>query len=439
MNMKREERTFNTNFILFLLGRVVSDTGTSIQMMIMPLYIIDAGGSAATIGVYSFFSLLPALLVYPFAGVLGDRLNRKTIMVITDFMSAGVIVALGILSYLGMMRISLLLIVQVIISLLNGLFEPATRGMLPQLVDKDALARSNSIVSSTRTAALLLGPVISAALYAGFGITMVFFVNGISFLLSGTSEMMIRYTHVKRQAAGGISGIFNDLLEGIKFILTNNIIRNLCYFFLVIYFIIQPIFSVIIPLFFKTHLQYSDVYYGYLQTIIILGALLGSVSVGFLFGKEGKVSKSLVVGSTLLLSTMLAFSVLIFPRSLLLLGNDTILYFALLAGVLSLFSAANIFISVPVQTYIQRETPNEYMSRVFSLVSMISRGGIPLGALVYGIVLERVEMHWTVLAVALLMLFISVGFVTSLLKHNPEESKTEAKDLLNALFPKVKD
>ncbi|WP_242975245.1 hypothetical protein [Anaerovirgula multivorans] len=67
------------------------------------------------------------------------------------------------------------------------------------------------------------------------------------------------------------------------------------------------------------------------------------------------------------------------------LGNDTIGYLALLAGVLSLFSLANIFISVPVQTYIQKETPDEYMSRVFSLVSMISRGGMPLDALVYGI------------------------------------------------------
>lgn len=414
--MKREKKALNTNFILFLLGRMISDTGTSIQMMIMPLYIIDAGGSAATVGLFSFISLLPALLVYPFAGVLGDRMNRKIIMVATDFISGGVILALGFLSYWGVMRVSLLLAVQVIISLLNGLFEPATRGMLPQLVDKDELTRSNSTVTSTRSASVLLGPVIGAALYASFGITMIFFVNGISFLLSGASEMMIQYIYVKRQADEGMSGIINDLLEGVKFIFESHIIRKLCYFFLVIYFMIQPIFSVVLPLFFKTSLVYSDAQYGYLQTIIILGALLGSLLVGFLFGKEGKVSKPLVIGCGLLLGTMLMFSVLLFPKSLSILGNDTILYFVLMAGVLCLFSAANIFISVPVQTYIQRETPNEYMSRVFSLVSMISRGGIPLGALVYGIVLERVEMHWTVLTASLLMMLISIGFVASLLK-----------------------
>ena len=416
MGTNREKRALNTNFILFLLGRMVSDTGTIIQMMIMPLYIIDAGGSAATIGLFSFFSLLPAVIVYPFAGVLGDRISRKKIMVITDLISAGVILGLSLLSYWGMMKISLLLSAQVIISLLNGLFEPATRGMMPQLVDKDELTRSNSTVTSMRSASVLIGPVIGAAIYAKFGITIVLFINGISFLLSGTSEMMICYTHVKREATEGMRGIIEDLLEGIKFVSSHNIIRKLCYFLLVMYFLVQPIFGIILPLFFKSSLKYSDTQYGYLQMIIILGALLGSILVGVLFGKDEKVLNPLMIGSSLLLGTMLLFSVLILPRSLSTLGNSTVLYFTLLAGVLGLFSAGNIFISVPIQTYIQRETPNEYMSRVFSLVSMFSRGGIPLGALVYGIILEKFEMHWTVLIATLLMMLISIRFLTSLSK-----------------------
>jgi MFS family permease len=414
--MIRNRKSFNTNFILFLLGRIVSDTGTSIQMMIMPLYIIDIGGGASTIGVFSFLSLIPALIVYPFAGVLGDRINRKRIMVVTDLISALVILILGWLSHMGIMRLSLLLIVQVIISLMNGLFEPATRGMLPQLVDKDELTKFNSTVASARSASVLLGPVIGAALYANFGVTMVFFVNGISFLLSGTSEMMIRYTHIKQKTAKGAKGMMNDLIEGVKFVWHNHLIRSLSYFLLVIYFVIQPIFSVVLPLFFKRSLLYSDTQYGYLQTIIILGALLGSILVGSLFGKEESASKPLVIGCSILLGAMLMFSVLLFPISISTLGNDTVIYFVLLAAVLGLFSAGNMFISVPIQTYIQQATPNDYMSRVFSLVSMISRGGIPFGALIYGMILERAEMHWTVLITTILMVFIMIKFLTSLAK-----------------------
>ena len=414
--MKRNRKSFNTNFILFLLGRIVSDTGTSIQMMIMPLYIIDIGGGAATIGVFSFLSIIPALLVYPFAGVLGDRINRKRIMVLTDLISAGVILVLSWLSHWGIMRLSLLLTVQVIISLMNGLFEPATRGMLPQIVDKDELTKCNSTVASARSASVLLGPVIGAAIYANFGITMVFFVNGISFLLSGTSEMLIRYTHIRQKTEKGVKGMMNDLVEGVKFVWNNHLIRKLSYFLLVSYFVIQPIFSVMLPLFFKGSLSYSDVQYGYLQTIIILGALIGSIIVGSLFGKEESRSKPLVIGCSILLGGMLMFSILLFPISISTLGNNTVIYFVLLATVLGLFSAGNMFISVPIQTYIQQATPNEYMSRVFSLVSMISRGGIPFGALVYGMILERAEMHWTVLITTVLMVFIMIKFLASLPK-----------------------
>lgn len=414
--MNREKKPLNTNFILLMLGRMVSDTGTGIQAVVMPLYIIDAGGSAATVGLFSFLSLIPVLLVYPFAGVVGDRLNRKAIMVATDLASGVVILGLAFAAYWGRMSLTLLFAVQVLTALLYGFFDPATKGMLPQLVPQEELTKANSTVASLRILAGLLSPVIGAALYAGPGIAVLFFINGISFLLSGGSELLIRYKHVKRDSAIGVSGLARDLSEGIRFILANKVIRKLCVFFLIIYALIQPIFGVVLPLFFRTRLEYSDTQYGYLQVIIVLGALLGSILVGMLFNKEKEVAKSLVTGCSLLMGTMLVFAVLLFPQILSVLGNDTVLYFALFAGVLSLLSVAIMFINVPVQTFIQRATPNEYMSRIFSIVGMISKGGMPLGALLYGIVLNRVEVHWTELTAALLIILISVVFLAPLLK-----------------------
>ncbi|MFZ5967276.1 MAG: MFS transporter [Bacillota bacterium] len=406
----------NTNLILFFLGRMVSDTGSSIQMVIMPLYIIDAGGSAATIGLFSFLYLMPALLVYPFAGVLGDRLNRKVIMVVTDLSSAVVILGLALGAYTNRMNLTLLLAVQVIVSLLYGLFDPATKGMLPQLVTKEELTRANSTLATLRILANLVGPVIGTALYESMGITVVLFINGISFLLSGISEMLIRYKYVKRESAEGVSGFVADLSEGIRIILAKKAISKLCVFLLAIFVLVQPVYAVVLPLFFRTRLEYSDAQYGYMQMVIVLGALLGSILVGLLFGKEKDEAKPLVIGSGLLMCTMLAFSILLFPYSLSLIGNGTVLYFVLLIVVLGLLTTAFMFINVPIQTHIQSATPNEYMSRVFSIVGMITKGGLPLGALIYGIVLSGVEMHWVVLAATLLIMLISVEFLISLSK-----------------------
>lgn len=407
----------NKNFLLYLAGRMISDTGTSIQMVVMPLYIIDAGGSAATIGLFSFLSLIPALFMYPFAGVLGDRLNRKMIMVSTDIASGAIILGLAALSFYDSLNLTILLVGQIFISLLNGLFDPATKGMLPQLVAEEELAKANSKVASLRGLSVLLGPIIGAALYGGFGISLLFLINGVSYLLSGLSEVFIGYKYIKRKATTGLQGIFKDLSAGVGFIFSNKLILTLCCFFLVLYAFIQPIFSVVLPLFYKTSLGYSETHYGYLQSMLVLGMLIGSIMMGLAYGKEGNMLKPLRFGCMLLITSLLIFSVLMFPKPLSILGNASLQYFVLLAAILCLFSAANMFINVPVQTFIQSQTTNEYMSRVFSIVGMITRGGMPFGALMYGFVLERVSIHWTVMSFSILMIFFIIGFQARLSKY----------------------
>ncbi|TEB16304.1 putative multidrug-efflux transporter [Pelotomaculum sp. FP] len=414
--MKKDRKRINTSLLLLLFGRMVSDTGTGIQMVIMPLYIIDAGGSAATVGLFSFLSLMPTLLVYPFAGVWGDRLNRKMIMVATDIASAIVILGLAFASYGDRMNLILLLAVQVVVALLYGFFDPATKGMLPRLVSEEELTRANAILASLRTLSGVLSPVIGAALYTGLGVAAVFLINGISFLISGSCSVLIRYQHTRREFKLQEKGFWTDLAEGARFILGNRAIRRFCTFFLVIYALIQPVFTVVLPLFFRSRLHYTDTWYGYLQMAILLGALLGSVLVGVVFAKEKKATTSLFIGCFLQIVTTTAFAILLFPRSLSLFGNDTVLYFVLLAAVLSFLGAALMFVNVPVQTFVQKATPNEYMSRVFSIVGMISKGGMPFGALIYGFALNKIEVHWTVLAADLLMVFISVVFLAPLLK-----------------------
>jgi len=143
---------------------------------------------------------------------------------------------------------------------------------------------------------------------------------------------------------------------------------------------------------------------------------VGSILVGVIYGKDKEVTKPLVAGCGLMMPTMMAFSALLFPQCLAVLGQGTGLYFALLSGVLCLLSVAIMFINIPVQTYVQNATPDEYMSRVFSIVGMISKGGMPFGALLYGLILNRLEVHWTGLTAALLMMIISVAFLVSLSK-----------------------
>jgi len=399
----------------------------------MPLYIIDVGGSAATIGLFSFLSLMPILIAYPFAGVLGDRLNRKMIMVLTDFSSAGIVLALAYISYIDRMSLALLLVIQVFVSLLYGFFDPATKGMIPQLVPKEELNKTNSKVATLRIMSGLVAPLIAVALYTRYGITLLFLINGISFFISGSSEMLIRYKHTKKESIQGIKGIFHDMGEGAKFIKDSQIIRNLSVYFLVVFAFVQPIFSIILPLFFRTKLNYTDTQYGYIQMALFLGALVGSVVIG-MFGKEKDLKKPLMVGVGSMVLTLFGFAGLIMPGTVLFLGNDTVSYFILFSAVMFMLYASIMLISIPVQTIIQKVTPNDYMSRVFSIVGVISKGGMPLGALVYGVVLNKVEIHRTVIVATVMVMIISAIFLNAIKKikdFEPKEVEAKIKSNIN--------
>jgi len=384
--------------------------GTTVLMVAMPLYILDIGGSAATIGLLSFTAFLPAMLIYPFAGVLGDRCNRKTIMILTKLGSGIVLLALTALAYWGFLNLPFLLSGLIAVSVLNGLFDPATKGILPQLVDADNLSQANSVASSLRMLSSLAGPVVGVTLYVSFGMTILFAINAICFLLSSCTDMLILYRHKKPE---GQTKFFTELTDGFKFILNRTEIRNLCFFLLVLFAMVQPLFSVTLPLLFRTTLDYTDTQYGYLQMIIVAGAFLGSVLVGVLFGKGNKEARALTIGLVLLMVSMFGFSALIFPYSIARFVSSSLVYFALLGGSLGLLSAAIMFINVPVHTIIQKQSPSEYMSRVFSVVAMIAKGGLPFGALIYGFVLDRFAIHEVISVSSMLMLLISIVFWAS--------------------------
>jgi DHA3 family macrolide efflux protein-like MFS transporter len=384
-------------------------------MLILPLYIIDIGGSAATIGLSTFLSLMPIMLAYPFAGVMGDRLNRKHIMVVADAFSAIFVLILALQSYLGHMNLIMLLTVQGFVALFYGFFDPATKGMIPQLVEADKLAKTNAKVATLRIMSGMIAPLVAVALYTRYGITLLFLINGISFLISALSESLIKYKHVGKKSIEGIGGVLLDLKDGINFIRNAFLIKRLSVFFLMVFALIHPVISVVLPLFFRSKLNFSDTVYGYLQVVLIFGALVGSIGAGF-SSKDGKTKKTLLAGIGIMSLALLGFSVMLLPSTVGWLGNGNFIYLIVFGFMIFMMYTAIMLVSIPLQTIIQKQTTPEYMSRVFSIVGIISKGGMPLGALIYGVVLNKVSIHTTTMISSVIVLLLSLEFMNKIRK-----------------------
>ena len=98
------------NFWLFTLGRLVSLIGSGVQALAIPLYILDLTGSGVMMGTFSVVTMLPRILFGPIAGVLGDRFNRKYIMIYMDFARGAAIILMAYLSDVGVLNLALLFV-----------------------------------------------------------------------------------------------------------------------------------------------------------------------------------------------------------------------------------------------------------------------------------------------------------------------------------------
>ena len=105
---------FSKDFILVVIGQIISLFGNSVLRFVLPLHLLNITGSAALYGFVSAFSFIPMLVMSPIGGVVADRINKRNIMVGLDFFTGGII-AIFFLVYQQFNLVVLILIVLVLL------------------------------------------------------------------------------------------------------------------------------------------------------------------------------------------------------------------------------------------------------------------------------------------------------------------------------------
>jgi MFS family permease len=414
-----------TNFALFALGRLVSLIGAGIQMIALPLYILDITGSGTAMGFFTLLSIIPRLAATPFAGVLGDRWNRKKIMVNTDYGHGLILYGLGFLSIIGKMNIGFVFGGTVILSIFDAFFSGATSGMLPDIVPEANLKKANSTMGFVSSISRIIGPIIGGIIYGFVGIRGVFFINATCFTLSAFSEMFIVYHPELRKDRLTLSKFFIDIKEGAEFVFRKRGLKYLFIFAMLINFVSTPIFSIVYPYVLKTVIRFSSQQYGYLQSAFILGALIGNLLIIKFLLKAS--NKKMIVGGLFaegLLQYVFIFS--LFQPVFGFLQSAIWLYFSIIGALFAISGMFNTFVNVPIDTNLQIMTPTEIRSRVFSVLELLAQIMVPVGSVIYGFLLDRVSIQWFLVSVNTVSILLSLIFyiVAPAEVYNPHLEKT---------------
>jgi len=410
-------KLFSRNFILYAVGRIVSLMGSGIQNVAIPLYILRTTGSGLAMGTFAFVQLLPRIIIMPLGGVIGDNFNRKKIMVAMDFLCGFISLILATAVINGYISLTILFIGQIFLSAFSSIFDASTAAMLPEIISKDNLLKGNSVLGSINSATYIIGPIAGAALFGFFGIKIVLFINGVSFIASAVSEIFIKYFPQEESKSITVEKVKEDIIEGFNFIKDADGILPLIYFAAVANFFGVASITVILPYIFVEGLGFSDSQFGVLQASVMIGIFLGNILLSIVSQKLNK-KKIVIYGLTAQAGLFFIIGIFFYPWVIRTFGRGSIYLFGILLIFLVMFGVANAFINTSINTNLQLMIPNRVRARVLSAYSFGMQVISPLGVFVAGIALELIK-YYNLFMTCTVMILIATGIF---FKNAPEES-----------------
>lgn len=402
---------FQKNLSFYMLGRFISYIGTGIQQIALPLYVLDITNSAVMMGLFSALNLLPNIITLPFAGILGDRKNRKNIMITTDIGRGVLILFLGFLSLYNNLNIYALFLIQILISIMDSIFSASSTAILPELINEKDLMKAMSLRGGSDAVSMIIGPCLGGIIYGLLGIKTVFYLNGLSFILSAVSSLLITYKNpnIEKEKIT-IKSFFSENSNVIGYIQKNKALSQLFLFCLLVNFLVAPFFDIVFPYVLKKCVGFNSEQYGYLISSFTVGILLGNIVLGTYLSKF---STKIVIKLALLLQAAMLF-ILTFslhPNSIRYLGGHDLKLFIVLSLIILLCGLFNSGINTPMNVNLQKMVPNEMRARFFAILGVFCQGAVPFGSLIYGFVLGRFAYQYVLLIVTIVFFIASFIFI----------------------------
>lgn len=378
-------KLFSKDFILVVIGQIISLFGNATLRFALPLYLLNLTGSSALYGTVTACAFLPSILLSPIGGIIADRVNKRNVMVILDFFTALVILAFSLLMN-GMNLIVLLTATLMLLYGIAGAYQPSVQASIPALVHQDHIMAANSIINTITSFASLIGPVLGGILYSTYGLKPVLWICMICFFVSAVMELFIKIPFQKQNSEGGIWEMAKrDFAESIRFIRRDNpVIGKTLLVICGINLFLAAMIIVALPYLMTEVLDLratqANKLYGFAEGALAAGGLTGGICAG-IFANKLSIQKS---GNLII-----ACAISVFPiaASLLLFSSGMINYIVITICCFIIMVCSTIFV-VQMMSFIQRETPQNLIGKVIAVILTVSMCAQPLGNALYGVLFE---------------------------------------------------
>ena len=365
-----------SNIKLLLLGRAVSLFGSTIYLIVLPLYILNTTKNLKTTGIFFAAVNFPTIIVSIFIGTIIEKFNKKNIILICDFLTSMLYFVLFL--YLkNFNSLSFLFLISLLINIVSKFFEIASKVLFSEINSPETLEKYNGLQSFMENTIIIVGPVIGTYLFVTFDFNLILIIVSLGYFLSFLQELFIKYEKNLNLSIEK-TNFLEDFKEGISYIGSNKIILNFFILVMFLNFFIANNDEIINPGILIRKYEISEKLFGFSATSYGVGSVFAGIFIyynnKFKFLKKLKL---LFILNSFLMCLLGLLSIILFKY-------NHYIYFVVFVFFQFLIGMITTFVNVPLISSFQKNVDIKYQSRFFSILSFFSGGLIPLGILYAG-------------------------------------------------------
>lgn len=183
----------NPNYRTLWFGQVISEVGDHFNTIAVFSLAMEKIGSGAVVAGVLIARAIATIAVAPIAGIVLDRMDRRTVMIISDLIRA--VVAVGFILTIYYPRADLLYLLSALLMLASPFFSSGRAAILPALVSKEDLHTATAVTQTTQWTNTALGTFLGGAMVAAVGFETAFLFNALSFVISASCIYLLRPGH----------------------------------------------------------------------------------------------------------------------------------------------------------------------------------------------------------------------------------------------------
>ena len=366
--VRSEDQGWKRRVGVFLVGQTISTFGSFLVQYAIFWHLTLTTKSGVVLALAAVFGFLPQAIVSIFAGVWADRVNRKTMIIISDSSIALATFLLALFMLSGVDDLWLIFVVMAVRSIGAGFQMPAISALLPQIVPTNKLMRVNGINSSIQSSMTLLAPVAAAGLYTTMSVVGILFIDVVTAIIGLSLLATISVPTLARAASEEKPSYFADLKDGIIYIFTHDLVRwVMAIFGIVFLLIVAP--SNLSPLMLVRNFGSEVWLLTVLELAFGVGMVLGGAMMAILASKLDRIKT--------LIGTSIVFGILAIVMGF---TTNLILFYSLFFFI----GLAVPAFSTSATTLLQETVEPERQGRVFGFVGIVMSVAMPLGMAVLG-------------------------------------------------------